>query len=259
MKRNNLLFISLILFCKTVLGQSNDRNKFYGKVIGDSTTVSGINILNVISGISTATNVNGEFSILAKPADVLLITAIHIQTQRKVVAFDDIARDLNIFKIQLKVTELKEVVVQESKINALSIGAMAKQPKRFTPAERKLQTAGDFKPIMLLGLLGGGMPLDPLINKINGRTKRLKRLIVLEKKELNFKILSEWFDENYYVNQLRIAPMYVNGFKYFIVENETFVKVLESRDRDKISFEMAKLALEYKVLLKTDNDPTNAK
>jgi hypothetical protein len=28
---------------------------------------------------------------------------------------------------------------------------------------------------MLLGLIGGSMPLDPLINKINGRTKRLKK------------------------------------------------------------------------------------
>jgi hypothetical protein len=31
------------------------------------------------------------------------------------------------------------------------------------------------------------MPLDPLINKINGRTKRLKK--ILEKKELNIKYL----------------------------------------------------------------------
>jgi hypothetical protein len=40
--------------------------------------------------------------------------------------------------------------------------------------QKELRTAGDFKPIMLLGLISS-MPLDPLINKINGRTKRLKK------------------------------------------------------------------------------------
>jgi hypothetical protein len=34
---------------------------------------------------------------------------------------------------------------------------------------------------MLLGMIGGSMPLDPLINKINGRTKRLKKKVILER------------------------------------------------------------------------------
>jgi hypothetical protein len=36
------------------------------------------------------------------------------------------------------------------------------------------------------------MPLDPLINKINGRTKRLKKEVILEKKELNIKYLGSF-------------------------------------------------------------------
>jgi hypothetical protein len=44
---------------------------------------------------------------------------------------------------------------------------------------------------MLLGLLGGSMPLDPLINKINGRTKRLKKLVVLEAKTTLFGTLDK--------------------------------------------------------------------
>ena len=55
--------------------------------------------------------------------------------------------------------------------------------KKYTPAERKLKTAGDFKPIHLLGLLGGAFALDPIINKINGRTKKLKKEIKVEGKE----------------------------------------------------------------------------
>jgi hypothetical protein len=38
------------------------------------------------------------------------------------------------------------------------------------------------------------MPLDPLINKINGRTKRLKKSD-FRKKELNIKYLESFFEE----------------------------------------------------------------
>jgi hypothetical protein len=76
--------------------------------------------------------------------------------------------------------QLDEVVIRRyNNINAVSLGLFSK-PK-IIYASRKLRTAGDFKPIMLLGLISS-MPLDPLINKINGRTKRLKKEVILEKK-----------------------------------------------------------------------------
>jgi hypothetical protein len=57
--------------------------------------------------------------------------------------------------MQLKNTVMKEVVVREKLM--LTVRNSVKTFKKFTPAERKLQTAGDWKPIMLLGLLGGSM------------------------------------------------------------------------------------------------------
>jgi hypothetical protein len=47
------------------------------------------------------------------------------------------------------------------------------------------------------------MPLDPLINKINGRTKRLKKRSDFRKKELNIKYLGA-FEEGYFVKYLKI-------------------------------------------------------
>jgi hypothetical protein len=55
------------------------------------------------------------------------------------------------------------------------------QKKRYIYRKRRDWTASDFKPIMLLGMIGGSMPLDPLINKINGRTNDLKKKVILEK------------------------------------------------------------------------------
>jgi hypothetical protein len=63
------------------------------------------------------------------------------------------------------------------------------------------------------------MPLDPLINKINGRTKRLKKRSDFRKKELNIKYLGA-FEEGYFVKYLKIPSEYVEGFKYYAVENK---------------------------------------
>ena len=147
---------------------------------------------------------------------------------------------------------MKEVIVNKNSINAVSQGILAKIPLNYTPAERRLRTAGDFKPIMLLNLFGGVMPLDPVINKINGRTKRLKKLVALEKKEKSIKIISEWYEQDYFTTQLGIPVAYVSGFKYYLVEHEAFLKVLEFQDKEEISFYMVGLAEEYIKLLSNE-------
>ncbi|NRS87409.1 hypothetical protein HNQ02_000309 [Flavobacterium sp. 7E] len=128
----------------------------------------------------------------------------------------------------------------------MSLGIVSKDQKKYTQAERRLQTTGDFKPIMLLGLLGGSMPLDPLINKINGRTKRVKKQIVAEKKGSNIEKLSGYYSESFYVNELGICTQYVSGFKVYVIENNTFAKELEKRETAMLRFMIIDLANKYK-------------
>jgi hypothetical protein len=149
---------------------------------------------------------------------------------------------------------LKEVIINKnSNINEVSLGIVSKNKKTYTPAERKLRTAGDFRPLMLLGLIGGSMPLDPLINKINGRTKRLKKEVVLERKELNLKYLDVVFQENYFVDYLKIPSDYVGGFKYYVVENEEFVLALKDKKEPIIKLLLAELAVKYKEIIVREN------
>jgi hypothetical protein len=68
----------------------------------------------------------------------------------------------------------QKLIINLNAINAVSERIVAKEPKKYTVAERRLRTAGDFKPIMLLRLLGG---YASYCYKINGRTKRLKKLV----------------------------------------------------------------------------------
>ena len=97
------------------------------------------------------------------------------------------------------------------------------------------------------------MPLNPQINKINGKTKRLKKLIVLEKKESDIKVISKLFGDNYFRDILNIPTENINGFKFYIVENENFIKILDSKNEPQISFYLAVLAEEFKMLMDINN------
>lgn len=225
-----------LLLCQISFGQTLDEKLLQGKIRVDSVGVNGINILNLTNGKTTQTNSSGEFFILAKANDILVFTAVNLKKYRKTISFSDFELGKLLIILQPKITELKEVIVNKNEINALSLGVVTRDAVKYSPAERRLRTAGDFKPVGLFQLLGGLMPLDPLINKINGRTKRLKKLVVLEKKENFIKLISELYNQEYFTVQLGIANDYVNGFKYFIVENENFLKVLESKNEERTSF-----------------------
>lgn len=243
----------LFLCCQISFAQTLHDKLLQGKIRVDSILVSGINILNLTNGKKTQTNNSGEFFILAKANEVLVFTAVNLKTYQKTISFNDF--ELGVLSVNLvpKTTELKEVIVKKSQFDALSLGIVTKNPMRYSPAERRLKTAGDFKPIQLLSILGGSMPLDPLLNKINGRTKRLKKLVALESKEKSIQLISEWYDTEYFTIKLGIADEYVRGFKYFIVENDLFLEVLATKNKQKTTFFMVALAGEYKAIIAKEN------
>ena len=85
-----------------------------------------------------------------------------------------------------------------------------------------LKTAGDFKPIHLLGILGGSLPVDPIINAITGRTKMLKKVIEREDQNTLFDRIKENY-KTYCINELNITTeeqchafmMYLTNFEKF--------------------------------------------
>lgn len=253
MKISKVFAFFLSFVCQICFGQTADEKLLHGKITVDSKSVNGINILNLTSGKTSLTNNDGTFSVLAKANHILVFKEVNFKTYEKKISSNDIIRDRLVVYMQAKTNELKEVIVKNKQISVFSLGIVAKEPVKYSPAERHLKTAGDFKPIMLLGILGGGMPLDPLINKINGRMKRLEKLVVVEKKEMNIQLISELYQQEYFTLELKIAAKYVNGFKYFVVENENFVKVLHFKNEQKTSFFLIALAEEYKTLLQSIN------
>lgn len=153
-----------------------------------------------------------------------------------------------------QVNRLEEVIINsKSEFNALSLGIISKEIKPLSINERRLYTAGDFKPIHLLSILGGSLPVDPIINAINGRTKRLKKYIHLEKKENNLSFLEDHFME-YMVENLLITEEKLGIFLTYLIENENLQNIIDRKNYGELHFLIGDEWFKFKKLL-NDSSP----
>jgi len=240
--QQKLLFLFLLI--SSVIWSQNMR-VLKGKVVADSKELEGINIRNLSSKREVSSLGEGFFSIAAKPGDTLLFSAIQLKSRKIVVENEDFDYLPFMVKMELAVTQLKEVVIQRSGISAESLGLVPKGTKTYTPAERKLRTAGDFKPIHLLAILGGSMPFDPIINKINGKTDRLKKEIVVEKHQMAQVKLGNMFDEDFLTKELNVKQEYLDGFIVYVSENPKVKQALKEKNKTLVTFLLGELAVEY--------------
>ncbi|TDO97665.1 hypothetical protein EV145_10918 [Flavobacterium sp. 245] len=232
-------------------GQNLVRKEILGQIFEQSTTVDGVNIINTTSHVAKVSGGNGAFSIAVKEGDVLVFSAFSMDSLKYMITAEDLNLEKLIIKMKANKIELKEVIIN-TQITAENLGIVPHGQKTYTPAERKLATAGDFKPISLLGLLGGSMPLDPVINKISGRTKRLKELVAVERKEMNIEQLGNLFEDAYFIDYLKIPSEYVLGFKFYFVESQDIGVLLLEKNKSKITPLMAELALKYKEIIASE-------
>lgn len=240
MKINNTLFIFLILFCQIVFGQ-DDRKQIHGLIRVDSTSVEGVSVLNETTQKTTSSDENGSFILFLKEGDLLVFSAVNLVTLRKKIARSDLEKNVFIVQLQPENILLDEVVVKEnSKITAEGLGIISKPAKKYTVAERRLYTARS-------GLL------DRPLNWISGRTARLKKELAVSEKERLMANLEYLFEENFYIETLKINKDYIRDFQLFCIENNDFVLSLNSKNKILSKFYIISLAKEYNKITAYEN------
>ncbi len=235
---SRFLFIGFVLFCQIIFGQTAVEKVIHGKIIAESKGVEGVTVVNLVNEKSTVSDGNGEFYILAKAEDLLVFSSVNLDYYRKIIEEEDLRQEVVIIKMTTKITELKEVIVNEyPEINAVSLGIVPKGIKHYTPAESKLYTATS----------GGG--IDGLLNMLSGRTKMLKKELEVEKKQIMLAKIAILFDDKYYVQTLKIPPDYIKGFQYYCVDDANLTASLESKNKAMIMFLMTALAVKYNEII----------
>ncbi|AWA28863.1 hypothetical protein HYN48_01475 [Flavobacterium magnum] len=243
MTKNKLLLYGCLLLLQLAFSQ---QRVLEGRIFVADGVPSGVHIVNVANEQEVVSDSDGHFSIAADIDDVLVLSAEQLEFQRTIVDKDQYYKGRIDITMISKVTQLEEVeVVNHNNINAVSLRILNRPAKTYTPAERRLRTAGVFKPIQLLGIIAGGMELDPIINAINGKAKRLKKEVLLEKKEMLLSKVNARYTDDYFKTELKIASEYVTGFKYYLVEDADFAETFENGNPERIGIEMARKATDF--------------
>ncbi|MEY4835350.1 MAG: hypothetical protein RI980_1465 [Bacteroidota bacterium] len=232
----------ILLFVSQIVASQND-SIIKGKIIVETNDNEGITILNISNKTTTISGNGGYFKIKAKVNDTIMFSAIHLVGKKHIITKKDFGKDLLFIKLDIYTRHIKEIMVTNADdITAESLGLVPKGQKKYTPAERRLKTAGDFNGQFGLNTV---FSVDPLLNAISGRTKQLKAELEVERKEfLQYKINTN-FDSEYIMNQLHIPEEYVQGFVFYIVEDEELKNAAQAKNKTLISFRMSALAVDF--------------
>ncbi len=236
MKIHKVILIAALLLTISAVSQSDERFLHF-RVIADSASTEGINVINLVNERTTVTNSRGAFSIAAKPDDLLVLTSVNFEYKRKIIDEADLKKDTIFIRMTPKITQLDEVIINEySHINAVSLGIVPKNQKKYTQAERKLYAAQTG-------------PIDIIANLLSGHTKMLKKELEVSKKEILLAKMEFLYDDSYYIDTLNIPPDHIKGFQYFLVEDSEFATALKSKNKTLTMFLATKLAAKYKQTL----------
>ena len=238
--KSKITFFVLSLLSQIVFGQTDGEKLIHGKIVVESGIGAGVNVVNLVNEKSTISDTKGEFYILAKAEDLLVFSSVNLEYHRKQIDERDLKIAILTIEMMAKTTELKEVVVNKyPEINAVSLGISPKGIIQPTQAERRLDAAKS-------------TPVFALINSISGRTAMLKKELEVEKKELLLVKVDALYENEYYVKTLKIPSEYIKGFQHYIVENENFATVVNSKNKTKINFLMVELAVEYNKIISSE-------
>ena len=233
-----LLFILVFHFATS---QTREVKEISGLITADSVSVEWVNIVNTTTEKATVSDTNGNFKLLVSVNDILIFTAVNLETVRKKIVSEDLVKDFLTVNMISRSVLLKEVVVNEATISAESLGIIPYGQKKYSAAERKLYTATS------------GNGIDGLLNTISGRKAMLKKEIIVEKKERLLARIDVLFEDYYYLETLKIPKLYIKGFQYYCVEDVPFANALRAKNKALVMFLIVELAETYNEIIAVEN------
>ncbi|PZR21945.1 MAG: hypothetical protein DI539_06675 [Flavobacterium psychrophilum] len=241
--KSKLLYVLLFL---SVAAFSQERQKMLGRVVVGDNGVGDVFVINKTAGEEVKTDYKGYFDLQAKPGDRLVVYSTKIVVREFMLNAESFKTSPYVISVNFNSYELEEVVINKySHINSEALGIVPKGQKRYTVAERRLYCAS----AMTIGTVIG---IDPIINAISGRTKMLKRAYATEKQETTISNARGLYSEEELTANYNIPKEQVNGFLFYLAENEEFAVAVKGKNKSYIDFMVAELAKKYLRLQQED-------
>lgn len=242
--RESCFFILFVVQFGCLFAQSTE---IKGRVTASS-DIDRIHVINKSANKFTITNDEGEFIISATVNDTILISAIQYEAIEILVSPQIIQSQIISVTLSDKITELDEVIVgkvltgdlmsdienSEVKrdINFYDLGIPGYTGKRKTQSQRRLHDA----------TTGGGLvPLNPILNWLSGRTKKLKSQIAREDLDNSLRdVMSDLSEVLFNIDNLEESKRV--EFYYFVTDDADFLP-LSKLDNDLKMLEFLQLKL----------------
>ena len=214
---------------------AQERILLEGKLTEEGEGIENVHVRNITSKQFSVSDQDGQFHISAAAGDTLLFTHVTMQDLINIVSKEEMSSGSLLVKMIPRDNELEEVILEDPGIDAVSVGIISAKKEIPTTYERRLQTAGDVKWYHMFGILGGSLSLDPILNAINGRTKKMKRNIQIERKieDINY------LNENYlqFMKQTFAATeAEIQRFWDHLVEQEEWTSAINAGNEERMKF-----------------------
>lgn len=228
---------------------------FKGKVTDGSAPLESAHILNLSKQKQTISDGQGNFILQAAPTDTLVVTFLGYRDLSFRVTREQLDSDITELVLTQNGIPLEEVTLEINRgLDPVALGLISKRPKKLRANERKLEEAGDFKASQLLNILGGGVPIIPMLNKISGRTKRLKKRVAVE----NENILKEYLQYHYsdfIEKRLGLEREWIDRFLYYAVINKSWDDLYPGGNKEQFQFRLIQVFQEFSKIKETEKRP----
>lgn len=243
--RGSLLILGL-LFVFTASGQQPNvsvmAKEIQGRTVENDLGIPDVHILNLSAKTATITNEDGVFRMEVSLGDTLMISAVRYKRMLWVISPEAMEAGEIEISLQPFVNELDEVVVSPYALTGDLAKDLSRVPENKTPTSYSLNlpnaTARKYTPTenrLHEATTGGGIvPLNPLLNAITGRTKRLKKQLAVENRFAKLMEIRQPFADSVFTDQLGIPQERLSDYLYFCEVDSLFNDVAYSGDQLKI-------------------------
>lgn len=255
---NNFWTLILLVLSIQLSAQESDLKKINGVLISLSGEVSGIHIINKTSQLATISNANGYFSISSKLNDTLVIRGVGYQTKQLIIDSENYNKFSLAVDLEAEVVSLNEVVVMpynlsgdllvdmeairvEDQVSEFTLGLPNADATPMRKSQRILNEA----------TTGGGiLPVNPILNAITGRTKKLKKIVAVDLKNQRTLQVRYYYPDSLFINHLKIDQEKILDFMFYCETDPEFNYYAQLKDKYKIWELLREKSVQYRDLNK---------
>ena len=258
--------ISIILFFLSSILSYAQLQNIKGLVVAKG-EVEGVHVLNKSSVKYTVTDTDGSFDIPVKLNDTLVFSALKYKIKEVIINSSILTKTFLTVNLEEKINELDEVVVGKiltgnigsdignldikEDVNFYDLGIPGYTGKPKTIPERKLADA-DAGNWGYIGL-GFGVNVHKLLNRISGRTKKLKAIVDIDERDRCMKRMKRFYSESLFENEELTQAQQAEYF-YFCMDDAVFKVTCERNNPTEVIPFLNKKLKAYKENLQSKDD-----